>query len=108
MQRRRAWHGRELPLEAEGRAPLPDLRASPEADVESAELLGAIGAAIASELTPQQREVLVAVAVEGVPIDVLAERRETTRGALYKTLHDARRKLRGRLAEQGLSIGGEP
>ncbi len=50
----------------------------------------------------------MAVAVEGVPIDVLAERRETTRGALYKTLHDARRKLRGRLAEQGLSIGGEP
>jgi RNA polymerase sigma-70 factor (ECF subfamily) len=38
-----------------------------------------------------------------VPIDVLAERRNTTRGALYKTLHDARRKLRTRLAEDGLA-----
>jgi len=44
--------------------------------------------------------VLVAVAIEGVPIDVLAERLDTTRGALYKTLHDARQKLRG-------SLGGE-
>ncbi|MEY2441308.1 MAG: hypothetical protein QOJ46_734, partial [bacterium] len=34
--------------------------------------------------------------------DVLSERLDTTRGALYKTLHDARRKLRERLAEQGL------
>jgi DNA-directed RNA polymerase specialized sigma24 family protein len=33
---------------------------------------------------------------------------QTSRGALYKTLHDARRKLRGCLATQGLSIGGSP
>ena len=46
-------------------------------------------------LTPHQRRVLVALAINGVPIDVLAERLGTTRGALYKTLHDARRKLRG-------------
>ena len=59
-------------------------------------------AAIASDLTPHQREVLVAVALNGVPIDVLAERLDTTRGALYKTLHDARRKLRGALAARGL------
>ena len=38
-----------------------------------------------------QREVFVALALNGVPIDVLAERLDTTRGALYKTLHDARR-----------------
>jgi RNA polymerase sigma-70 factor (ECF subfamily) len=37
-----------------------------------------------------------------VPIDVLADLLGTTRGALYKTLHDARRRLRARLAEQGL------
>ena len=53
-------------------------------------------------LTPHQRSVLIALALNGVPIDVLAERRNTTRGALYKTLHDARRKLRARLAEEGL------
>jgi RNA polymerase sigma-70 factor, ECF subfamily len=43
--------------------------------------------------------VLIALAVNGVPIDVLAERRDTTRGALYKTLHDARRALRRHLTE---------
>ena len=50
-------------------------------------------------LTPHQRRVLVALALNGVPIDVLAERLGTTRGALYKTLHDARRKLRRHLDE---------
>ena len=45
-------------------------------------------------LTPQQREVLLTVVAGRVPLDVLAERRGTTRGALYKTVHDARRKLR--------------
>jgi RNA polymerase sigma-70 factor (ECF subfamily) len=48
--------------------------------------------------------VLVALALNGVPIDVLAERLETTRGALYKTLHDARKKLRAHLEESGLSV----
>ena len=47
-----------------------------------------------TELTPHQRSVFTALALNGVPIDVLAERLGTTRGALYKTLHDARRKLR--------------
>ena len=47
---------------------------------------------------------LVALALNGVPIDVLAERLGTTRGALYKTLHDARRKLRRHLDGCGLSL----
>jgi hypothetical protein len=42
-------------------------------------------------LTPYQRRVLVALASNGLPIDVLAEPLSTTRGAPYKTLHDARR-----------------
>jgi RNA polymerase sigma-70 factor (ECF subfamily) len=42
-----------------------------------------------------------------VPIDVLAERLATTRGALYKTLHDARRKLRAELARTGLTLETE-
>ena len=46
---------------------------------------------------------LVALALNGVPIDVLAERMETTRGALYKSLHDARRKLRDYLGD-GLEV----
>jgi RNA polymerase sigma-70 factor (ECF subfamily) len=43
--------------------------------------------------------VLIALAVNGVPIDVLAERLGTTRGALYKTLHDARKKLGAHLGD---------
>jgi RNA polymerase sigma-70 factor, ECF subfamily len=48
------------------------------------------------------------VALNDVPIDVLAERLGSSRGALYKTLHDARRKLRGALAERGLDPGDNP
>jgi RNA polymerase sigma-70 factor, ECF subfamily len=49
--------------------------------------------------------VLVSATLEGVPIDVLAERLDTTRGAIYKTLHDARRKLRARLSGEGFELG---
>jgi RNA polymerase sigma-70 factor (ECF subfamily) len=60
--------------------------------------------AIDHVLTPHQRRVLVALALDGVPIDILAERLSTTRGALYKTLHDARRKLRARLRDSGFDL----
>ena len=103
--RRRAWQGREVPLEHDGWELLADRRSAPDADVETAELLSAVSAAIAQALTPHQRAVLVALTLNGVPIDVLAERLGTTRGALYKTLHDARRKLRARLALDGLAPG---
>ncbi len=101
--RRRPWHGRELPLEVDGWARLPDnARTSPPGRAEASELIDAVRDAIAEVLTPHQRDVLVALTLNDVPIDVLAERRGTTRNALYKTLHDGRRKLRARLAEKGL------
>lgn len=102
--RRRAWQGRELPVDPDGWRALSDGAWSVEASIEQRELLDAITGAIANELTPHQREVLVAVAVQGVPIDVLAERLTTSRGALYKTIHDARQKLRRRLAQDGYEL----
>jgi RNA polymerase sigma-70 factor, ECF subfamily len=103
--RRRPWHGREIPLETDGWAQLADdRRASPAQQAEASELIHAVRDAIADVLTPHQRAVLVAITLNDVPIDVLAERRVTTRGALYKTLHDARRKLRARLAQDGLAL----
>jgi RNA polymerase sigma-70 factor, ECF subfamily len=105
--RRRAWQGRELPLQPEAWSLFSSGSTSPEAGAERSELFGELQQAISSELTPHQREVLVATTLNGVPIDVLAERLNTTRGALYKTLHDARQKLRARLAARGLSIGEE-
>jgi RNA polymerase sigma-70 factor, ECF subfamily len=101
--RRRAWQGREIPLEVEHWTVIADARATPDRDAETGELLAALRAGIESELTPHQRRVLVAIALNDVPIDVLAERLDTTRGALYKTLHDARRKLRIHLSEEGLA-----
>jgi RNA polymerase sigma-70 factor (ECF subfamily) len=98
------WHGREVSLDDDGWVQLLDDRhAAPEAQAEAGELIGAVRDAIAEVLTTHQRAVLVAITLNDVPIDVLAERQHTTRGALYKTLHDARRKLRARLAEDGLA-----
>jgi len=105
--RRRAWQGRELPLKPETWSLFPTENPSPQASAEQSELFDELQRAIAGELTPHQREVLVATTLNGVPIDVLAERLNTTRGALYKTLHDARHKLRAHLAAQGMSIAAE-
>ena len=99
--RRRAWQGREVPLAPEGWAAIAGEDPSPHEGAETAELLGALRDAINNDLSPRQREILVAVALNGVPIDVLAERLDTTRGALYKTIHDARAKLRASLSERG-------
>jgi RNA polymerase sigma-70 factor, ECF subfamily len=100
--RKLAWQGRELPLEAEVWPQVPDPGPAPHGEVEMNDLLAAIRQEIETSLTPRQREVLVALALNEVPIDVLADRMETTRGALYKVLHDARRSLRAALAERGL------
>jgi RNA polymerase sigma-70 factor, ECF subfamily len=102
--RKRAWQGRELPLEPETWSVFASTGLEPDAEVEQGELLTTLQRAIDDVLTPHQRRVLVALAVNGVPIDVLAERLGTTRGALYKTLHDARRKLRADLDGRGLSL----
>jgi RNA polymerase sigma-70 factor, ECF subfamily len=103
--RRLEWQGRELPREPESWELVVAAGPSPASQAETGELLRAVREAIDSDLTRHQREVLVALALNGVPIDVLADRLGTTRGALYKTLHDARRKLRARLAKRGFTIG---
>jgi RNA polymerase sigma-70 factor (ECF subfamily) len=95
--RRRAWQDREVPLDD---TTALDIAPSPQQVVEDAEVLRAVRDAMHTVLTPHQRQVFTALALNGVPIDVLAERLDSTRGALYKTLHDARRKLRA-------TIGGD-
>jgi RNA polymerase sigma-70 factor, ECF subfamily len=100
--RARAWQRRELPLDPESWTLVPSGSPAPAEQAEKAALLEAISSGIEHALTPHQRRVLVALAINGVPIDVLAERLGSTRGALYKTLHDARAKLRAHLSEEGL------
>jgi len=105
--RRRAWQGREVPLEQEAWATLSAATAWAGRSAEDAELFTILREEIENGLGPRQREVLVAVALNDVPIDVLAERLGSTRGALYKNLHDARRKLRTALRERGIDLQGE-
>jgi RNA polymerase sigma-70 factor (ECF subfamily) len=100
--RRRAWQGREVPLEPESWDMFAAGLKSPEGTAEQSELMRELRVGIDEALTPHQREVLVALALNDVPIDVLAERLTTTRGALYKTLHDARKKLRAHLDDKGM------
>ena len=99
--RRRAWQGREVVLEPESWPELADVGPSVEERREGAELLAALKSAVREQLTPHQRAVFTALALNEVPIDVLSERMDTTRGALYKTLHDARAKLRAELVAAG-------
>ena len=101
--RKRAWQGRELPLEPESWTLFASTGLQPDAAAEQGAVLAALQEAINDVLTPHQRRVLIALALNGVPIDVLADRLNTNRNALYKTLHDARRKLRKHLDEQQLS-----
>jgi len=110
--RRRAWHGRELVIDDAAWPEFPAAGRSAQERLEDGELLAALRDAVHTALTPHQRDVFCALALNGVPIDVLAERLDTTRGALYKTLHDARRKLRAELKAAGHPIdrdtaGGE-
>jgi len=103
--RRRAWRDREVTLEPDSWERVVSQSPAPGAAAEAGEFADALRASIADRLTPHQRNVLVALTIDGVPVDVLAERHGTTRGALYKTLHDARRKLRRHLATDGFSLG---
>ncbi|GAB2982290.1 RNA polymerase sigma factor [Nocardioides montaniterrae] len=97
--RRQAWRHREVALPDS--LPLTDPTPTPESVSEAGQLRQAVEAAIARDLTPHQRTVALALIVEGVPIDVLAERTGSSRNALYKTLHDARRRLRASLVANG-------
>lgn len=106
--RKRSWQGREVALNPEAWDLFASAALRPDAEAEQRELLETLRRAIAEALTPHQRRVLIALALNDVPIDVLAERLGTTRGALYKTLHDARQKLRAQLRITGLSLESWP
>ncbi|MDQ4118401.1 MAG: hypothetical protein M3235_15775 [Actinomycetota bacterium] len=82
--RRRSWQGREIPTTPERWPPMSDPGHTAQHHLETSDALAAVGAAIDRELTSHQRDVLLALTVNEVPIDVLAQRPGTTRGALYK------------------------
>ncbi|WP_242653145.1 sigma-70 family RNA polymerase sigma factor [Intrasporangium flavum] len=105
--RRRAWATREVCLPDD--AAWTDTAAGPEHHAEAADLAAAVASALSDALTPYQRRIAVALLLDQVPIDVLAERLGTTRGALYKTLSVARTRIRHHLTATGhLSSAGPP
>ena len=76
----------------------------PEQGTLQAEALEAVSQVIQQELTERQRAALVALTVQGVSMDAVADQLGTNRNALYKLLHDARRRLKARLAERGFPV----
>ncbi len=97
--RRLMWKHREVDLTS-----IPDPASgvlAPDAFVVATEFAEAVRTEIERCLTPHQRRVVMALLVEGIPVDVLAERLATNRNALYKTVHDARNRLRAALTAAG-------
>lgn len=76
---------------------------TPENATERADVMLKIERALREALTERQYQALSAVALQDVPLEIVAERLGTNRNALYKLLHDARRKLRQSLEAQGLT-----
>ena len=99
--RRRLGRGRELPMELEfEQARMWAAHAeSPHERCVARDAARTLTRLIAAQLTAHQREVLIAVAIHGVATDDLAGRLDTTPGAIYKTLHDGRRKLKAGLLD---------
>jgi RNA polymerase sigma-70 factor (ECF subfamily) len=73
----------------------------PAEAAEWGELFALLRLAVDQDLTPRQRRIFVAVVLQGVPLDVLVEELGSSRNAIYKSLFDARRKLRARLVANG-------
>lgn len=107
--RRRHW--KDVSLEgwmetAEGEHPshvVADSAPGPEQAAERADLLARVAGILQDELTPKQLQAMMAVGVQGMPLEEAARRLGTQRNALYKLLHDARLRLKRRLAREGLT-----
>ena len=82
---------------------LEDASANPDALVEQGDMLARVGRLIAEELTEKQRQAMVATTIQGVPLEEVARQMGMNRNALYKLLHDARLRLKQRLAREGLT-----
>jgi RNA polymerase sigma-70 factor (ECF subfamily) len=99
---RHFWRHPGVPLDAEDWERLPDqFGLEPERESEWRDLLAALRRAVDDELTLRQRQVFVAIVLNGVPLDTLVIEFGSSRNAIYKMLFDARRKLRAALVAGG-------
>lgn len=77
---------------------------NPDTLTQQSDMMMRVGRLINEELTEKQRQAMVATAIEGVPLEEVARRMDMNRNALYKLLHDARLRLKKRLANEGLTV----
>jgi RNA polymerase sigma-70 factor (ECF subfamily) len=82
---------------------LSDPSPDPEKRATQSQLLEMIETMMVEELTERQRTALLAVVHGGMPLEEVAQRMDTNRNALYKLLHDARKQMRSRMLEKGLT-----
>lgn len=82
---------------------LEDSQASPENIAERADMLVHVRRIIEEELTDRQRQALTMLAIQDVSMEVAARKLKTNRNALYKLLHDARLRLKNRMAMEDIS-----
>jgi len=99
---RHFWRHPSVPFDAEDWERLPDrFGFDPAQEAEWRDLVAALRRAVDEELTPRQRKIFVAIVLNSVPLDTLVIELASNRNAIYKTLFDARRKLRAALAANG-------
>ncbi|GMV33290.1 MAG: RNA polymerase subunit sigma-24 [Chloroflexi bacterium] len=107
--RRKRWRDASLDelTENEDAPPPPGLLADPQASPETAaerrDMIARVRRILEEELTSKQREALVLLGLQDVPMEEAARRMKTNRNALYKLLHDARLRLKKRLALEDLT-----
>ncbi len=107
--RRKRWRDSSLDelTENEDAPPPPgllaDSQASPETSAERGDMLTRVRRIIEEELTDRQRQALILLGVQDMPIEDAARKLKTNRNALYKLLHDARLRLRTRLASEEIA-----
>ena len=107
--RRKRWQDSsldELVDNEENPAPeslMVDPHPGPEIRAERADMLAHIRRILEEELTEKQRQALILLGVQNMPMEEAARRMKTNRNALYKLLHDARLRLKKRLAQEDLN-----
>jgi RNA polymerase sigma-70 factor, ECF subfamily len=105
---RHFWQNPSVPFGNEDWERLPDsFGIDPGDHAQRVELVSAFRQAVDQVLTVHQRQVFVAIFVDGVPLEALALKLDTNRNAIYKTMFDARRKLRTALAANGFLTSHE-
>jgi RNA polymerase sigma-70 factor, ECF subfamily len=99
---RHFWRTPGVRLDAQDWEQLPDrFGFEPAQQSEWRDLVAAVRTAVEEELTPRQRQIFIAIVVAGVPLDAIVAELGSSRGAIYKTMYDARRKLRAALVANG-------